>query len=231
MATYQPVCMTNKAATAESSDTKRKLLDASVKLMRSKGFNATTVDDICGVAGVTKGGFFHYFQSKQDIAKAAVDRFREARRLAFEQAPFRKLADPLDRIYGRLNFIKKELLESVQVTGGCLVGMFAQEMAFTNPELRAACQDSFLHLAQDFEKDLAAAKAHYAPKADFDPKGLAILFVATYQGSVLMAKTTDNNTVIGENFDQFGRLLAALFSQSATPTTSIVPPIANHSLN
>ena len=223
--------MTHNATTSEPSDTKRKLLDASVKLMRSKGFNATTVDDICGVAGVTKGGFFHYFQSKQDIAKAAVDRFREARRLAFEQAPFRKLADPLDRIYGRLNFIKKELLESVQVTGGCLVGMFAQEMAFTNPELRMACQDSFLHLAQDFEKDLAAAKAHYVPKADFDPKGLAILFVATYQGSVLMAKTAGNNAVVGENFDQFARLLAGLFSQSTGAVPVIVPSVSNHSLN
>ena len=223
--------MTHSATTTELSDTKRKLLDASVKLMRSKGFNATTVDDICRAAGVTKGGFFHYFQSKQDIAKAAVDRFREIRRLALEQAPFRKLADPLERVYGRLNFIKNELLESVQVTGGCLVGMFAQEMAFTNPELRAACQDSFLHLAQDFEKDLAAAKAHYSPAADFDPKGLAILFVATYQGSVLMAKTAGNNALVGQNFDQFARLLAGLFSQSACAVTAIVPSVSKHSLN
>jgi len=39
-------------------ETKRKLVDAGVNLMRNRGFNATTVDDVCAAAGVTKGGFF-----------------------------------------------------------------------------------------------------------------------------------------------------------------------------
>ena len=96
MATYQPVCMTTINQTTELPETKRKLVDAGVKLMRRQGFNATTVDDICSAAGVTKGGFFHYFKSKEDIAKAAVVRFREGKRQDFDNAPFRKLADPLD---------------------------------------------------------------------------------------------------------------------------------------
>ena len=45
--------------------------------MRARGYNATTVDDICADAGVTKGGFFHYFKSKDDIAHAALTHFHE----------------------------------------------------------------------------------------------------------------------------------------------------------
>ena len=93
----------------ELPETKRKLVDAGVRLMRARGYNATTVDEICVDAGVTKGGFFHYFKSKDDIAKAAVAHFLEATKGNYEQAPFRKLADPLDRVFGRLDFVKESI--------------------------------------------------------------------------------------------------------------------------
>src|SRR5277367_5926926 len=99
--------MSSTKPTKELPETKRKLVDAGVSLMRRQGFNATTVDDICWAAGVTKGGFFHYFKSKEDIAKAAVVRFHEGKRRDLDNAPFRKLADPLDRVYGRLDFAKE----------------------------------------------------------------------------------------------------------------------------
>ena len=47
---------------------REKLLVAALKLIRTKGYGATTVDDLCGDAGVTKGAFFHHFKSKEDAA-------------------------------------------------------------------------------------------------------------------------------------------------------------------
>ena len=117
-------------------------------LMRQRGFTATTVDDICAEAQVTKGGFFHYFKSKDEIAKAAVERFHEGKLKDFQDAPFRKLADPLDRVFGRLDFAKKSSGGSKQVTKGCLMGMFAQELSFTNPELRDTCREVFVRVAK-----------------------------------------------------------------------------------
>jgi len=69
--------MSKQTQTNRLPETKRKLVDAGVNLMRRRGFNATTVDDICAAAGVTKGAFFHYFKSKDDLATAAVIRFHE----------------------------------------------------------------------------------------------------------------------------------------------------------
>ena len=83
---------------AKVPETKRKLVEAGVDLMRKQGFNATTVDDICAAAGVTKGSFFHYFKTKQEVAQAAMSSFREGRVQDFLNAPsFRKMADPLSR--------------------------------------------------------------------------------------------------------------------------------------
>ena len=214
MATYQPVRMKTINQTAELPETKRKLVDAGVSLMRKQGYNATTVDDICSAAGVTKGGFFHYFKSKEDIAKAAVVRFREGKRQDFDNAHFRKLADPLDRVFGRLDFAKESAGGAGRLTKGCLIGMFAQELSFTNPELRNACQDSFARTAKDFENDLAEAKLLHAPKTDFDPKNVAMLYVTIIQGSLMLAKASEANAVLHENIEQFRRYLQTLFGQA-----------------
>src|SRR5712664_2720420 len=119
--------MSKRLQKTELPETKRKLVDAGVNLMRNRGFNATTVDDICAAAGVTKGGFFHYFKSKADLATAAVIRFNELKAQQFADAPFRRLPDPLERVFGRLDFAKESWGRNKGLTKGCLVGMFAQE--------------------------------------------------------------------------------------------------------
>lgn len=195
-------------------ETKRKLVDAGVKLMRARGFNATTVDNICDAAGVTKGGFFHYFKSKDDVAKAAVTRFYEVKATDFQDAPFRKLTDPLDRVFGRLDFVRESVGDGKRLTKGCLIGMLAQELSFTNTELRSACRDTFSRIAKDFETDLAEAKAVHTPKAKFDPKNVAMLYVSIVQGSLMLAKASASNNILLENIEQFRSYLQSLFGQS-----------------
>ncbi len=51
-------------------DAKAKLLDAALSVIRTKGFSATTVDELCSAAGVTKGAFFHHFKSKDELGVA-----------------------------------------------------------------------------------------------------------------------------------------------------------------
>ncbi len=217
--TYQLVCMLNRMTSMELSGTKRKLVDAGVKLMRARGFNATTVDEICADAGVTKGGFFHYFKSKDDIAKAAVTHFFEDRVKNYEAAPFRQQADPLDRVFGRLDYVKETTGGKAHATKGCLIGVFAQELAFTNPEIRDICQNFFSRMARDFSHDLAEARAAHAPDAKFDPKILAQFYISIVQGSLLLAKTAGNTDVLDENIEQFRVHLKLLFGLDTGKTS------------
>jgi TetR/AcrR family transcriptional repressor of nem operon len=208
--------MNTKEPRKQPEDTRRNLVDAGVKLMRLQGFNATTVDDICEEAGVTKGGFFHYFKSKDDVAKAAALRFQDGKAQAFRDAPFRQLGDPLDRVFGRLDFTKESIGGHKRLTKGCLIGMFAQEMSSTNAELRKVCRAAFSQIARDFEADLAEAKAMYAPNAGFEPGKLAQLYVSVVQGSLIMAKASGSNEVFYENIEQLRRHLKELFGASRT---------------
>jgi TetR/AcrR family transcriptional repressor of nem operon len=212
-------------------ETKRKLVDAGMNLMRAHGFNATTVDEICAAAGVTKGGFFHYFKSKDEIAKAALASFHEAKLKAYADAPFRKLANPLDRVFGRLDYVKDNVGGRKHQTKGCLIGVFAQELAFTNPELRGACQTYFSKIAEDFSNDLAAAKAAYAPNSPFDPKALAMLYISIVQGSLLLAKAAEDSEVVAANIEQFRSYLQNLFGLAQTPSETSATALAGQRLN
>src|SRR5438477_870953 len=100
---------------------KEKVLDAALAVIRSKGYVATTVDDLCAHAGVTKGAFFHHFRSKEDLAVAAADHWSEMTGNLFAQAPYHDHADPLDRVLGYVDF-RKSLLAGEIPEFTCLVG-------------------------------------------------------------------------------------------------------------
>ncbi len=86
-----------------------KLLDAAIEIIRKKGYAATSVDELCTSAGVTKGAFFHHFPSKDSLAVAAVNQWTDDATEFFATAPYRRFDDPLDRVLGYLDFRKAML--------------------------------------------------------------------------------------------------------------------------
>src|SRR6516162_9471785 len=84
--------------------TRQKLLDAAEGLMLTKGYTATSVDDICEAAGLTKGSFFHYFEGKEHLGSLVAERFYASQREMAKAAPFRRKKDPLDRVFGHVDY-------------------------------------------------------------------------------------------------------------------------------
>src|SRR6266436_3611232 len=108
-----------------SSMTKEKLLDAAQRLMLVKGFPSTTIDEICGAARLTKGSFFHYFDSKDELGKEVLVRYAARKQQIWQAAPFVKNSDPLRRVYGYLDFAV-QMYNKPESQNGCLLGHFAQ---------------------------------------------------------------------------------------------------------
>ena len=65
--------MRNSPARVPRGEARARLIEAARSLVRRKGFAATSVDDLCVAAGVTKGAFFHHFASKEALGVALVD--------------------------------------------------------------------------------------------------------------------------------------------------------------
>ena len=186
---------------------KENLLDAAYELMMAKGYVGTSVDEICKKANTTKGSFFHYFESKEALAKALLTRKCVASQ-KIKNELFGK--DPYKRVFGHLDM----LIEMIKKPGGakaCIKGMLGQELSDTHPGIRKICAEHFESMANDFAQDLADAKKQYG--GSFDPYTIAKYFIAVLQGSYILAKVQGNKRIVIENLEQFKKHLQILIKK------------------
>ncbi len=193
-------------------DSKTKLLDAALYVIRAKGYTATRVEDICEAAGLTKGSFFHHFKTKEELAIEAAAYFSSMADSLFASAPYRKLSDPLDRVLGYVDFRKAILMgELPQFT--CLLGTMVQEVYETHPLIREACDRYIRAHAATIEADIAEAMAIYGPHAEWTASSLALYTQAVIQGAFILAKAHHSSAVAAANLDHLRRYLQMLFTQ------------------
>lgn len=192
-------------------DARSKLLDAALTVIRTKGYAATTVDELCAAAGVTKGAFFHHFKSKEALGVAAADYWSEMTGGLFAEAPYHDHADPLDRILGYVAF-RKELLQGGVPDFTCLVGTMVQETYETTPAIREACDRSISSHAATLEADIDAAIRDRGLTPDWTAKSLALHTQAVLQGAFILAKAKGGAEVAAESVDHLTRYLKLLFT-------------------
>ena len=89
-------------------ESKTRILNAAMQVIRSKGYSATRIEDICEAAGLTKGSFFHHFSSKEELAIAAADYWSEMTSALFAAAPYHAPADPVERVLAYVDFRKAD---------------------------------------------------------------------------------------------------------------------------
>src|SRR5688500_7946335 len=94
----------------ERGDARSRLLEAARDDIRAQGFAATSVEDLCKAAAVTKGAFFHHFENKEALGGAAAAYWAETTSAFFENAPYHHHDDPLDRLLGYVEF-RKSIIE------------------------------------------------------------------------------------------------------------------------
>jgi TetR/AcrR family transcriptional repressor of nem operon len=200
-----------KKADADSP-AKQKLLDAAQDLMLAKGYSATSVDEVCEAARLTKGSFFHYFESKEHLGKTVAERFAAGMQQLFASAPFHQLQDPLDRVFGRVDFLIA-LASRPHGARGCLLGTFVQELSDTHPAIRSVCAACFGEYARVVKAELDQAKAKYAPRARWSTQSLAEHLIAVIQGSIILAKAKQDPKVLATSLDHFKAYLKCVFDR------------------
>ena len=194
---------------AKNPAAKEKLLNAAQALILKKGFSATSVDEVCKAAKLTKGSFFHYFKSKDELGKILLKRFCDSSHQLMDGEGCEG-TDPLKRLYCYIDcFIK--VFSDDKLSRGCLLACFSQESADTYPEIRCMCEEGFEEWTRRIEKDMKSAKEKYAPKASFDPGSLAEYFVALLEGVQILARVKHDKTAIKESLIHFKHYLDVLY--------------------
>jgi TetR/AcrR family transcriptional regulator, transcriptional repressor for nem operon len=191
-------------------DTKIKLLDAALHVIRAKGYAATTVDDLCAATGVSKGSFFHHFKSKDALALAAVEHFSTMATGLFGSAPYHNAADPVDRLLGYVDF-RVSILSGELPEYTCLLGTLVQETYGTHPDIRDACERGMSAHIAELTRDVARAKQRYCPMATWSADSVGYFMQAVLQGSFIFAKATQDSKVARENLGHLRCYLEMLF--------------------
>ena len=195
-------------------ESKERFLDAALQVIRAKGYTATRIEDICEEAGLTKGSFFHHFDSKEELALAAADHFAAMADRAFTNAPYQKVADPLDRLLGYIDF-RAAILTGDLPDFTCLLGTMVQEVYHTHPEIRAACEKHISAHAAAVTRDVAEAKKRYAPSARWTPESLGLFTQAVLQGAFVLAKARGGPEVAAQSLKHLRRYLETQFDRNS----------------
>jgi TetR/AcrR family transcriptional repressor of nem operon len=180
------------------AETRQRLVSATVQLMLRQGFAATTVDQICAEAGFTKGSFFHHFESKEAIGKAAVAWWGDFGTALYAEAWKDVDLDPLEQLH-RMFDIMRGFTERADQVCTCMVGMMSQELAQTHPAMREECARQLDVWTDNVARMLIAAKANHQPVRDFDPHQVAWFLNSLWQGSMLIGKTRPAPEMIRNN--------------------------------
>jgi TetR/AcrR family transcriptional repressor of nem operon len=204
-------------ARSASGGARSKLLDAAVEIIRQKGYAATSVDELCARAGVTKGAFFHHFPSKDSLAVAAANYWQELSDALFAAAPYHRLNDPLDRILGYLDF-RKAMLRGDVAEFSCLAGTMLQEAYQTHPDIRLACDATIGSHAATVESDIADAMKLYRIRAPWTAESLALHTQAVLQGAFILAKAKCHAAVAENSIEHLRRYVELLFRRPKTNT-------------
>jgi TetR/AcrR family transcriptional repressor of nem operon len=181
------------------SDAKVRLMDAVLELIWTGSYGTTTIDHICEKAGVKKGSFYYFFNSKADVAVAALDEAFKDKRTELD-AVFSPTVPPLDRIRKYCEFSYKKQVE-MQGECGCVLGCplftLGAEVSTQEQELRSKIQEILEHHAKYFEtaiRDAHAAGAIYAPDAAAKSRVLR----AYMEGLLTQARIQNNVEVLRE---------------------------------
>jgi TetR/AcrR family transcriptional regulator, transcriptional repressor for nem operon len=198
----------------ERGDARTRLLEAARDVIRTQGFAATSVDDLCREAEVTKGSFFHQFGSKEGLGVAAADFWTETTSAFFAGAPYHRHDDPLDRVLGYLDF-RRRIIAGEIPEFTCLVGTMTQEVYASAPAIREACARSILGHADTLAVDIEAAMVRHGIRGEWTAASLARHIQAVLQGGFILAKAANDPALVRESLDHLRRYIEQSFGRTS----------------
>lgn len=204
-------------------ESKMRLLDATLKVVRTKGYSATRIEDVCAEAGLTKGSFFHHFKSKEDLALAAAALWDARTIETFAAAPYHGAADPVSRLIAYVEF-RKAILTGDLPDFTCFAGTVIQEAYRTHPDVSAACARSIIGQVRGLEADIREAMRDHRIRHAWTAESLALHILAVIHGGFILAKVQGGAAVAVDNLDHLRRYIELLFGPRRKRRLGRAPP-------
>jgi AcrR family transcriptional regulator len=173
-----------------TSDARNKILSAAATLIEQRGYSALGVAEICATAGVPKGSFYYFFESKQALALTVIDEHWATQRrqwvelLSSDRDPLRRLRD----LFEATEEVQRAGQQQAGLVGGCLFGNLALELSNQAEEIRRRLQEIFEAQIDLIEQVVVEAQERGQAGPSVNAREAARSIVAQIEGRVLLAK-------------------------------------------
>lgn len=177
-------------------DSREKLVRTAERLMLRDGYSATRVDDVIRKAGLSKGSFYHFFDSKEALGLAALEHYYADRVGRLAAGTYATETDPLRRAQGFLRHASHVAADLW--TTGCLLASLAADAAGSNRAISNALKKRTSELRALLVDLLGPFATPETTAAD-----LADQFLVCIEGSIVLARIYDDPTYLRRGLEQF----------------------------
>ena len=180
------------------SDTRSRILSTARALFPRRSYADVGIKEICDLAKVQKGSFYHFFPSKQDLASTVIDDMADDWAHGFVAEAFDQELPPLERLDYMVDaayFWQKAAKDLEGRMPGCLFGNLALEISTRDDVLRAKLTSVFEKASEKFFETLEEAVT-LGVMAPLDTAATATAMLAFLEGVILLAKTRNDPEVV-----------------------------------
>ena len=170
------------------SSTQDKIIEAGIELFLEKGYNGAGLKEILAAANVPKGSFYHFFDSKEAFAKAALQNYAQAFTPLLRQFLVNGEGSPLSRLDAFFGAMIQRFDQEMECKGGCLIGNFAQEMADSSPLFRQVVASVMNDWKGHFVTCLEEAQRVGELAEHLPVEALAEVLLNSWEGALLKMK-------------------------------------------
>jgi TetR/AcrR family transcriptional regulator, transcriptional repressor for nem operon len=178
---------------------KEQIIAAAVETLHRKGFNGTSVQDITDAAKVPKGSFYNHFESKEELAVAALDRYWQE--VLAGLGPLSDAKTPAIERLKRYFWHLGERGRAHAYRTGCMIGNMSTEMAEQSLMVRNRLAVVLAAWSRAIESCVREAQADGAMRRDLDARTIAAFLLNSWEGAVMRSKV-DRDAASAEAFEE-----------------------------
>lgn len=182
-------------------ETRERLMDIAEAAILSKGFGATSIDEIIAEAEITKSGFFYHFKDKNELARSLLQRYVEREDEFFDDLFDRARElhdDPLHAFLIGLKLFSEMMADLPNGHPGCLVATYCYNERMFDRDVCELNQQAVLAWRQRFLTMFEEIAEVYPTRDDVDLEALADMVSNTVEGGIVMSKALGEPVVLAK---------------------------------
>ena len=197
--------------------TKNRLMDIAERLILNNGFTAMSIDEVIKEAGITKGGFFYHYDSKNDLAYSLLQRYREVEAFFFSSLFKRSeelTSDPLQQMLVFMKLFAEMMADMDELHPGCLVASITYENQQVNEQVKNITADIVLDWRNLFREKIEKINLVYSPNAAVSSDDLADMLSTIIEGGIIVSRALNDPSILVKQLLEYRSYLELLYKSS-----------------